>query len=229
MVIFIASYLITEQQQPHYKLTPLIWTFVCQSFRPLCMKTKAINITEVWNILITQAYVFCSFLAESSSLKFKLSPAQHYFQLLSSTLCSFWAVSQYCKLASISNCNLFNLLLSALFHLICYQTAKTNGCCQLEIAAWLCEQVALTSMFILWLCSVKGNLAACECVCVHVGIDMVGNLFREWSFNHHWQPFRERLSFIGSTRLGFPVKLHTGWIIVPGWQSGTKKAQKSIV
>lgn len=55
--------------------------------------------------------------------------------------------------------------------------------------------------------------------------DRVGDLFRDLLFNKQWQPFRDHLPFIWSTRLGPPVKLHNDQIIVLRQHSDRKKTQ----
>ncbi len=73
------------------------------------------------------------------------------------------------------------------------------------------------------------GLCVCVCVCVCVYVcawtQRVDDLFRELSFNKHWQPFRDHLPFIWSTRLGPAVKLHSDRIIVPRQPSDSKKTQ----
>lgn len=63
------------------------------------------------------------------------------------------------------------------------------------------------------------------CVCACVWTDRVGDLFKELSFNQPWQPFRDHLPFIWSTRLDPPVKLHSDRIMAPRQHSDSKKTQ----
>lgn len=63
------------------------------------------------------------------------------------------------------------------------------------------------------------------CVRACVRSDMFGDLFKELSFNQHWQPFRDHLPFIWSTRLGPPVKVHSDQIMVTRQHSDSRKTQ----